>query len=183
MSLEYTLLGCLDVGPMTGYDLKKMLDDTTLFFWHAELSQIYPALKQLEKRKLIASQTQPQDGKPDKKIHSITPQGREHLRAWLSEPLDSVPPVKNPALLKLFFSGGLPKEEILDQLRCQLAVQRAQLKRLQLDIPARMQSAPLAGAARPRLMWELARRYGEAQAEMTIRWLEEAIESVEKEVG
>jgi hypothetical protein len=30
------------------------------------------------------------------------------------------------------------------------------------------------------MMWELVRRYGEAQAEMTVHWLEETLNTVEK---
>jgi len=47
MSLKHTLLGFLAYGAMTGYDLKKNMDSSTQFFWHAGLSQIYPALKRV----------------------------------------------------------------------------------------------------------------------------------------
>jgi PadR family transcriptional regulator, regulatory protein AphA len=181
MSLEYSLLGFLSYGPMTGYDLKKTLDESTQFFWHAELSQIYPELKRLEQKGSITSATLPQDGKPDKKVYSITPRGREELLAWLSDPIDEAPAIKNQVLLKLFFSGSLQKEELCAQLRCQLEVQRALLKRFQQESAARIRSAaPAGGGANPALMWESVRRYGEAQAGMTVRWLEETLAAVEK---
>ncbi|MGD0707519.1 MAG: PadR family transcriptional regulator [Anaerolineaceae bacterium] len=181
MSLEYSLLGFLNYGPMTGYDLKKTLDESTQFFWHAELSQIYPELKMLEQKGLITSKTLPQDGRPDKKVYSITPQGREELLAWLSDPIDEVPEIKNQVLLKLFFSGILKKEEICSQLRCQLEIQRALLKRFQQESAARIKSASKTDSmANAGMMWELVRRYGEAQAEMTVHWLEETLNTVEK---
>ncbi|HTX79219.1 MAG TPA: PadR family transcriptional regulator, partial [Longilinea sp.] len=181
MSLEYSLLGFLNFGPMTGYDLKKTLDESTQFFWHAELSQIYPELKSLEQKGSITSETLPQDGKPDKKIYSITSKGKEELRAWLSDPLDEAPVIKNKVLLKLFFSGILKKEEICSQLRCQLEIQHALLKRFQQESATRIKSAAQAkGMDNPALMWDLVRRYGEAQAEMTVHWLEETLNVVEK---
>jgi DNA-binding PadR family transcriptional regulator len=181
MSLEFSLLGFLDQGPKTGYELKKILDESTQFFWHAELSQIYPALKRLEQRGAVAAEVQPQEGKPDKKIYSITPQGREELVAWLSDPLDQAPEIKNVVLLKLFFSGRLSQEETCAQLRCQLEIQRALLKRFEQESASRIrtaaaQSPEMAGPAR---MWEHVRRYGQAQAEMTVRWLEETLAAIE----
>lgn len=182
MSLECTLLGFLHYGPKTGYELKKMLDESTQFFWHAELSQIYPALKRLEQNGSVASEIQPQDGKPDKKVYSITRKGNEALIAWLSDPIDQLPEIKNQVLLKLFFSGMLGKEEICAQLRCQLEVQRALCKRFEQESAARIRAASSEGApAMPARMWECVRRYGQAQAEMTIRWLEETLAAVEQD--
>ena len=182
MSLEFALLGFLNYGPRTGYDLKKILDESTQFFWHAELSQIYPELKRLEQKGDVASETQPQDGKPDKKNYSITPQGRGKLLAWLVNPVDKAPEIKNQVLLKLFFAGVLSKEEICAQLRCQLEVQRALQKRFEQESSSRIRSASGdTGIAAPARMWEFVRRYGQAQAEMTVRWLEETLAAIEQD--
>lgn len=40
MSLSYGLLGLLNYFPMSGYDLKKIFDDSINFFWAAQTSQI-----------------------------------------------------------------------------------------------------------------------------------------------
>jgi PadR family transcriptional regulator, regulatory protein AphA len=181
MSIEFTLLGFLVHGPKTGYELKKLLDESTQFFWHAELSQIYPALKKLEQNGRVVSETQPQHGKPDKKLYSITPAGGEALLAWLADPLDQPPEIKNQVLLKLFFSGMLAKEEICAQLRCQLEVQRALQKRIQQESAGRIRSSTFSGEpAMPARMWEAVRQYGQAQAEMTVRWLEETLSALEQ---
>ncbi len=182
MSLEFTLLGFLDYGPKTGYELKKLLDESTQFFWHAELSQIYPALKRLEGKGSVIFETQLQEGKPDKKVYSITPQGRNELFAWLVDPLDQLPEIKNQVLLKLFFSGKLGKKEICAQLRCQLEIQRALLKRFKQESASRIKLASASGEmAGPARMWEHVRRYGQAQAEMTVRWLEETLTAIEQD--
>ena len=54
MSLEHILLGLLRE-PASGYDLKVVLDHGIGHFWAAELSQIYPSLKRLEKQGLLRS--------------------------------------------------------------------------------------------------------------------------------
>ncbi len=46
MSLKHALLGFLNYGSMTGYELKKIFDPSIGHFWNAELSQMYPTLKQ-----------------------------------------------------------------------------------------------------------------------------------------
>src|ERR1700740_1459020 len=52
VSLEHILLGLLRQ-PASGYDLKAVLDHGIGHFWGAELSQIYPSLRRLEKRGLL----------------------------------------------------------------------------------------------------------------------------------
>lgn len=183
MSLPHTILGFLSLGQMTGYDLKKYMDNSTQFFWHAELSQIYPVLKQLETKGLVQAATVSQEGKPDKKIYSITEAGREALIVWLSEPLDETPPTKSPVLLKLFFLEALDKEDVLSQMRCQLEAQRARLKRYQQETRRYIQEAAQAsGLTQRRVLWELVRQYGELQTQASIQWLENAIQTVDEKL-
>jgi len=183
MTLQYALLGFLNYGPMTGYDLKKLLDTSTQMFWHAKLSQIYPQLKKMEKESLVTVLLEPQAGKPDKKYYTITSQGRVVLQQWLSEPLDEMPPEKDPVLLHLFFAGTLDKQVILSQLRLQLELRRAYLSRVEGEVAGFIQETILAtGQKRDGLFWELIRRYGAEQTRTGIAWLEEAIQLVEKEL-
>jgi PadR family transcriptional regulator, regulatory protein AphA len=180
MSLNYSILGFLNLGAMTGYELKKAIDSSTQFFWHAELSQIYPTLKQLEKKHWVAVKVIPQTGKPDKKLYAITEEGRFELVRWLKEPLDESQPVKSPILLKLFFMGELSPSELIAQLRCQLEVQRARLKRFQLDSPQQIADATLSVEQDLNAtLWELLRQYGEQQTQTSIEWMESAIKNIE----
>ncbi|PKN88402.1 MAG: hypothetical protein CVU46_01150 [Chloroflexi bacterium HGW-Chloroflexi-8] len=184
MTLQYALLGFLNYGPMTGYDLKKLLDTSTQMFWHAELSQIYPQLKKMEKDGLLTVICEPQAGKPDKKIYNITNQGRAVLLQWLSEPLDEVLPDKDPVLLHLFFAGALNKQVILSQLRLQLELRRAYLSRVEVEVAGFIQDTiRVTGQKREGIFWELIRRFGAEQTRTSIAWLEEAIQLVESELS
>ena len=183
MSLKHTLLGFLSYGPQTGYDLKKIMDNSTQFFWHAKLSQIYPTLKRLAEEGLVKATVIPQEGKPDKKVYFITEAGRGALMDWLAEPLDELPPTKDPALLKLFFSGALDKEALLAQLRRQLALHRTQLIHYQQETAAYIeQTIAETGLTHEGVLWELARQFGEEYERAYIRWLEQAIEAVEQKL-
>ena len=47
MSLEYAILGFLNYRPLSGYDLKKVFDNSVRHFWPADQSQIYRTLARL----------------------------------------------------------------------------------------------------------------------------------------
>ncbi len=82
MSLEYILLGLLGE-PASGYDLKKIFDTEVGYFWAAELSQIYPTLKRLEKQHWLRSRHAAAKRGPRRIVYETTAAGNRALRAWL----------------------------------------------------------------------------------------------------
>jgi PadR family transcriptional regulator, regulatory protein AphA len=82
VSLEHILLGLLRE-PASGYDLKVILDNGIGHFWAAELSQIYPTLKRLEKQKLLRSRRAASKRGPGRIVYEITATGRKQLASWL----------------------------------------------------------------------------------------------------
>ena len=181
MSLRYTLLGFINYKPVTGYELKKHMDNSTNFFWNAKLSQIYPALKKLEQEGYIKSKKIPQDGPPDKKIYSITEKGKAEFISWLEQPVTEIPMQKNPDLLKSFFSGILKKEIILNQLNQQLTLHKKQLQIYQNQTSLYVKTViEQTGLKREGVLWELVRKYGEDYEKSYIQWLEHAIKTIER---
>lgn len=86
MSLDRILLGLLRE-PASGYDLKAILDHGIRHFWAAELSQIYPTLKRLEKQGLLRSRRASSKRGPGRVVYEVTAAGRSQLASWLqSEP-------------------------------------------------------------------------------------------------
>jgi PadR family transcriptional regulator AphA len=116
MSLKHALLGFINYGPMTGYELKKFFDTSVAHFWNAELSQIYPALKQLEGEGLVEMKVKVQEDRPNRKVYSITQAGREELLQWLAEPAE-MEQVRDPILIKVFFGSALKKDQLVAVLR------------------------------------------------------------------
>ena len=84
MSLDHILLGMLG-SPASGYDIKRGFSEGARHFWSAELSQIYPALKALEKRGWLTSRLEPPAKGPPRRVYRRTPQGRAELIRWLGE--------------------------------------------------------------------------------------------------
>ena len=180
MTLKYALLGFLNLEPMTGYELKKNLDRSTQAFWHAGLNQIYPTLKALEEAGLVSARTRAQEGRPDRRVYRITPKGRAELLDWLSRPIRELPPSKNIGLLKLFFAGYLPRDQILLQLRGQLELHRAEWRRYREAVkPMIAQIVARTGSEREGLMWGVVRQLGEAHERTYTEWLETTIRTVE----
>jgi DNA-binding PadR family transcriptional regulator len=84
MSLELILLGlCRE--PLSGYDLKQLFDVAIRHFWPAELSQVYPTLRRLEARGLLAARREASAKGPPRRVYLTTPAGRAAVRRWLTD--------------------------------------------------------------------------------------------------
>ncbi|MDR0469037.1 MAG: PadR family transcriptional regulator, partial [Peptococcaceae bacterium] len=79
MSLKYGLLGLLNYGTMTGYELDKVFNDSLGFFWQGQTSQIYRELSAMERDGWLKSERVVQQDKPNKKLYIITDDGKRAL--------------------------------------------------------------------------------------------------------
>ena len=83
--LKHGILGLLNYGDMTGYEIMTVFRDSLNYFWQAQTSQIYRELQGLEKNGWIKSTHIKQENKPDKNLLSITEEGKKELVAWLKD--------------------------------------------------------------------------------------------------
>lgn len=100
--LKYIVLGLLNNGDLTGYDIKKLFEGELGDFWYSNHSQIYPELKKMEDSGLIASYEDTVGQKMTKTYYRILPQGQDELSEWLSEPLNALPPTRDEFSMKLY---------------------------------------------------------------------------------
>jgi DNA-binding PadR family transcriptional regulator len=103
----YVILGMLSWRPMSGYDVKSMVDSSTRFFWAASYGQIYPELRRLADAGLVAAESGG-DGGRRRTPYSLTASGREALTAWLAQPPQMFED-RDEGLLKLFFASASPE--------------------------------------------------------------------------
>ena len=103
--LEQVILGVLMQQPMSGYDIKKVIDHSVGLFYRSSFGSLYPALGRLADKGRV-SVTELEDSK-NKKIYTIVESGRIDFLDWLKEPLDSN---KNAHLIKVFFYDYLDEE-------------------------------------------------------------------------
>ena len=98
---RYAILGILLDAPCTGYEIKSLMQRSTVYFWRESDSTIYPMLKVLAEEGKASSEIA-YAGKKKKEVFSITAAGREEFIKWLESPTGSETP-RNEFLLKLFF--------------------------------------------------------------------------------
>jgi DNA-binding PadR family transcriptional regulator len=120
MSLREAMLGLLDDGPMTGYDIKQFFRNVIRHFWSVSDGQLYPTLKKMHEDGLISLEVVEQKGTANKHVYSITDAGRERFARWLREPVTKFEELKEPFVLKVFFFSKLSREEIREHLHTQL---------------------------------------------------------------
>ncbi len=108
--LKHGILGLLNYHQMTGYEIMIVFRDSLRFFWSAQTSQIYRELQTLETKGWVDKTPVPQQGRPDKNIYTITPEGYGELLRWLAggEPELSS---HSHILMKVFFLGEQSREE------------------------------------------------------------------------
>ena len=117
MDVKAICLGVLTLGDKTGYEIKKHFEQGFSHFFAAGFGSIYPALSELTRDGLVTCTDITQRKRPDKKVYSITPRGREKLM----DTLLNTPPrhkVRSEFAVLLYFAHLLPPErlaELLDQ--------------------------------------------------------------------
>jgi PadR family transcriptional regulator, regulatory protein AphA len=109
------ILGVLGLGPRSGYDIKKLTDYSTRFFWGASYGQIYPELRRLERAGLVEAEA-PSGGRR-RRAYRLTDEGRRTLHDWLTADGLATFEYRDEGLLKLFFGDLLPSEEVLEHVR------------------------------------------------------------------
>ena len=112
MDLRSTILGLLSWKPLSGYDLKRIISDSEVFYWSGNNNQIYKSLLELEKEGLVSHHVQVQESLPAKKIYTISERGSSELKKnLLAEP--QLPELHNDFLIQLAWAETLSDEEIL----------------------------------------------------------------------
>jgi DNA-binding PadR family transcriptional regulator len=107
------ILGLLAEQPLSGYQIKKLVDIRFKFFWSESFGQIFPALKSLAAQGYC--EELPQEGARAARVYQITPSGREALVHWLSQPVEKES-LRLEILLKTYFSGYAAPEAMLTHL-------------------------------------------------------------------
>lgn len=148
MELKHAILGLLSIRPMSGYDLGRAFAGTVAHFWHADRSQIYRTLDRLSTSGAITTEVIPQDGKPDRKVHSLTDAGHRELLDWLSSPVEADQP-KEPFLARLFFAAPIGRDgvgQLLDERERQMTEALTELDSITIDaddLAGRLRAATL----------------------------------------
>lgn len=140
MDISFAILGLLSWQPLSGYDLKKIIAESELFYWSGNNNQIYNSLVELHKDGLVTQKVQQQESLPAKKIYSITEAGRGELEGWLHTNPE-LPDIRSSFLIQLAFAGTLPGAD-LDALLTKYEEEIAAQVRMRQTRHARPDAAP-----------------------------------------
>src|SRR5215831_14804536 len=87
MALHHAVLALLADRPAHGYELKSRFEHAVGDQWGGlNIGHLYQVLDRLARDGLIESERQPQQIKPDRLVHRLTPAGQAELDRWLDEP-------------------------------------------------------------------------------------------------
>lgn len=135
--MNQVILGLLSHENLTGYEIKKRIDNSLRYFWKGSFGSIYPSLAYLEGKEMITKvENGDIDSKRERIVYCITETGRKHLIKWLEESKTSNS-LKYEMLLKLFFGGTVDNSvsietitEFENEIRGELPVLRMYMENL-----------------------------------------------------
>lgn len=89
MALEHALLVALREQPASGLELARRFERSIGLFWSATHQQIYRVLGRMDRDGWVEVTEVPQDARPTKKQHAVTPLGEQALADWLAQPTET----------------------------------------------------------------------------------------------
>lgn len=173
----YIILGNLNFGPQSGYDIKKGIEDSTGEFWKVNYGQIYPMLKSMVEEGYAVLLSDQEEGKRERKVYQITQKGTEEFYEWLAQPINFNNPQGNELLVKLFFGKNAPVRDSIRRLKeyrrtCVDYLER--MEKIQAEVQIQL-------AGNVQLDYSIITvRFGLMTMKARIEWCDECIERLSK---
>lgn len=168
MDVRTLCLGVLSLGDASGYEIKKRLEETFSHFYDASFGSIYPALNRLQTEGLVKCETEAQAKRPDKKVYSLTIEGRLTLVGELNN-MPGRDRVRSEFLVAMCFADLLPAGHIAEMIDHRITAHQ----RFAADLANREEKASAAQ--------QFVAGYGRAVYEAGARYLAENRHLVESE--
>jgi DNA-binding PadR family transcriptional regulator len=130
MALSHTILAVLSQQPYSGYDISKRFEESVSCYWQASPQQIYRELSKMEQQGWVVYESVPQEGKPDKKIYSLTEAGHTELCRWYAEPTEPTP-IREDLLVRVLAAPYVPEGGLIDELHRRRQIHADQLANYQ----------------------------------------------------
>lgn len=172
--LEAAILGLIYEEPQYGYQLEKTIEGWGMRNWtQIGFSSIYYVLKKLEKKELVISKLEKVEGKPSRKVFTITELGRKTMKEKLKDILSWNKKLINPFDLGLAYLNYLEPAEIIEYLENYRESAQGRIKFLESSVKTQEQmGAPyhvIALFSRPL-----------TSLKTEIAWVDEFIEKIKK---
>lgn len=173
--IEAAILGLLYEEPQYGYQIEKTIEGWGMRNWtQIGFSSIYYVLKKLEKKDLVESRLEKVEGKPSRKVFTITELGRRTMKEKLTDLLSWNKKLISPFDLGVAYLNYLEPQEVVECLENYVKSANGRIKFLKSSVKMQEElNAPyyvVALFSRPL-----------AQLETEIEWVEQFIEKIKEE--
>jgi DNA-binding PadR family transcriptional regulator len=112
--MEAAILGLLYEEPQYGYQLEKTIEGWGMRNWtQIGFSSIYYILKKLEKKELVKAKLEQMEGKPARKVFTITRLGRRTMKEKIKDLLSWNKKLISPFDLGLAYMNYLEPEDVV----------------------------------------------------------------------
>jgi DNA-binding PadR family transcriptional regulator len=133
--IEAAILGLLYEEPQYGYQLEKTIEGWGMRNWtQIAFSSIYYVLKKLEKKELVDAHLEEVEGKPARKVFTITPQGRKTMKEKVRQLLSWNKKIISPVDLGIAYQNYLPPEEVVQCLENYMESTKGRIKFLESSV-------------------------------------------------
>lgn len=171
LNFRYFILGLLDRRPMSGYDIKRLLERLKGLLGGSSFGNIYPTLHALLKEGWVTVDVLTREDRPPKKVYTITQVGQQALQEWLTQPV-----LANLSQRALIMRLVLAQDAGMSELMACLHQRRAHVVVHQNALRELKSQSEQADAG-----WQCALDYGLAVADAELGWLDRALDQTPKE--
>jgi DNA-binding PadR family transcriptional regulator len=163
-----------------------MFGNSINYIWTASLSQIYRELGALEGKGFVSSAIKQQDDRPDKKIYTITENGRNAFIEWLHDFPDVLAaPKRDEFMLRVFFGSKLDIAELISQferfieeiksVHIAMGEGRKLIDSAAEDIKKKLQMVP---NEKDEMLWGMITRRAVMTNRLLMQWAQECIDEL-----
>lgn len=143
MPIQHAVLALLAEGPSYGYDLKSRFEADIGPQWGSlNIGHVYQVLERTLRDGYVTVSRVSQDARPDRRVYSLTDDGRSELEQWLGTPADRPGGFRDELFLKLFAAARRGPDDVRRVVNTQRRHQLGQLKALG-DLRAEHATQPL----------------------------------------
>jgi DNA-binding PadR family transcriptional regulator len=172
---HYAILGMLSIAPMSGYEIRQTMQQSTANFWSESDGQLYPALTKLTKLGLVLCKADKTSAR-EKKVYHITTKGITELNQWLAqEPETHI--IRNEFMLKLFFGANVSPEINLEHIQAHRYQTKKMLSQL-AETKKQLEHKHKDSSHLP--YWQMSIQYGITHGEAKLKWCDDVIHKLKK---
>ncbi len=173
---QFAILGMLSIEPMSGYQIKQTMLQSTHYFWVESDGQLYPHLSKLLEESAVTCEPEISEGGRQRKIYKISKQGKQMLRNWLLED-DNKFQIRNEFLLKLFFGANRSIEANIAQIEDMIRNANKFLTQTK-SMAEHLKTTETNSPHLP--FWLLTIDHGQAMQKAKLKWGEQAIKLLQQ---